>query len=167
MIVRLEKKNSAGQLIVKPYEGKTSFAKMAYTVKGQRRHVISMYVNGKSVILQEFLFEVQRDYMYKEIVKNLGKPELEISYLWAYGNVSDEEAFMRLKEWRFNTQYIRMAYEVAEQKSKAWHMTFDKDIITGPDLHTSAYLHGWGLQYPIKAMLAGINPQQFYKYLLK
>jgi len=167
MIVRLEKKNSAGQRIEKIYEGKTSFAKMAYTVKGQRRHVISMYVNGKPVILQEFLFEVQRDYMYTEIVKNLGRSELNISYLWAYGKVSDEEANQRLKEWRFNTHYIKMAYEVAEQKSKDWHMKFDKSVLMGLDLDTSAYLHGWGLQYPIKAMLAGINPQQFYKYLLK
>lgn len=172
MIIRIELKNSAGLLLSRETKEIAMLWKTSLNHKGKRKYVI--VVKEKGVSTNSCLFSHVEEHgtynLHNNIVNalKLGVPEFIIKYTDAYPPVPDADAFRVMEDKGYSKSYIDFAYNVAQQKIKSIKGAgnFDPSILQGQSEEETAYLHGWGLIYPIELVFLGISPYQFYKFVL-
>lgn len=175
MLLRYECKNIAGQLLVKE-KNASQIWKVDLSQGTTVRHTIFVQEAGEPVLLQEFKAPEVRDYVLDNIRRDLklnNGSELVIPYLYCYKSVADDAAFKMLKHMGYSKHFLTIAIEVAKAKCKEWSSTgrervvFDLAKLQHEDPDIEAYKHGWGLKIPHAVQMKGINPYQFYKFILK
>lgn len=174
MLLRYECKNIAGLLLQKEKKSVTQIWKVDLPQGKITRHTIYVMDQGNPVILQEYKSAEMRDMVHKSIVHDMRKGTadlLVVPYLYCYKHLSDDAAFAVLKHMNYNGNFLNIAIHVAKEKCREWSKTgnkviFNLDLIRHEDPVIEAYQHGWGLKVPYEVVMKGINPYQFYRFIL-
>lgn len=170
VILRYEAKNIAGQLLVKERKNVTQIWKVDMPQGSDTRYAIFVMDNNIPHILQDYVSAAMRNMVYDSIVEdwreNTGDV-LVVPYLYCYKQIDDDRAEYKLKSMDYNHRFLVIAQQVAESKCKEWKLEYNYDILKHENPLIEAYQHGWGLKIPYNAIIAGINPFQFYRFILK
>lgn len=171
MRIKIEIKNSGGQLLVRETNKIRQLWKTRYTLKGLERTAIIVKEEGSkdsSVLVAHIDTEKVLD-LHGRLVKALryNIPSINIPYTDLYRRVTDEEAFKIIEDVGYDrAKYLAFAKTVAQQKCAVRGVKFEYALLKDEDKDMEAYKHGWGLIMPIPLIEKGLDPHQFYKYIL-
>ena len=174
-LIRYECKNIAGQLLIKYRPNVTQIWKVDLPQGNIVRHCIYIKQNGENRVLQEYKSPDVRNIVLEGIVADMKSNKtdlLVVPYLYCYKTIEDDKAFRVLQRIGYNKSFLNVAFDVAISKCREWNhkgagMHFIPELLQHEDLDIAAYQHGWGLKIPHKVLMEGINPYQFYKYILQ
>lgn len=145
---------------------------------GTTRYTIYIRDAGVPVLLQEYKSPEIRNLVLSNIIEDLKMQpkELVVPYLYCYKLIEDDQAMRIMKSLAYSRQFLQVAEDVAKAKCREWSrpnadgtrtdVRFNWNLLDDPDPDIKAYKYGWGLKIPYSVLMKGINPYQFYKYLL-
>jgi hypothetical protein len=170
VILKYEAKNIAGQLLIKERKNVTQIWKVDLPQGSIIRHTIYVMDNGNPSILQDYVSAAMRNMVYDSIVKDWQENKadtLVVPYLYCYSLIDDDSAEFLLRQMNFNHVFLEVAKKVAQLKCADWNLKYNYEQLRHEDPIIEAYQHGWGLKVPRDVIVKGINPFQFYKFILK